>query len=98
MDATRDHGKPRASLEEDVAGAQTVMDALPKAGIDFSQVTAKLVDDAVRIFVDAADQLYASVQKKRQMILGNKQNSMSYKLPADLDAGVKAAIEDWRKE
>jgi len=98
MDATRDHGKPRASLEEDVAGAKTVMDALPKAGIDFSQVTAKLVDDAVRLFVDAADQLYASVQKKRQMILGNKQNSMSFKLPADIDAKAKAAIEDWRKE
>ena len=26
MDAFRDHGKPRASLEEDVAGAQAVMD------------------------------------------------------------------------
>jgi transaldolase/glucose-6-phosphate isomerase len=98
MDAARDHGKPRASLEEDVAGAQAVMDALPKAGIDFSQVTSKLVNDAVGLFVDAADQLYASVQKKRQMVLGNKQNSMSYKLPAEIDAGVKAAIEDWRKE
>ena len=29
MDAFRDHGKPRASLEEDVDGAQAVMDALP---------------------------------------------------------------------
>ena len=28
MDAFRDHGKPRASLEEDVAGAEAVMDAL----------------------------------------------------------------------
>jgi transaldolase/glucose-6-phosphate isomerase len=32
------------------------------------------------------------------MILGNKQNSMSFKLPADIDAKAKAAIEDWRKE
>ena len=98
MDAARDHGKPRASLEEDVASAKAVMDALPKAGIDFHQVTSKLVDDAVRLFVDAADTLYGSVQKKRQMILGNKQNAMSYKLPSEIDAGVKAAIEDWRKE
>jgi transaldolase/glucose-6-phosphate isomerase len=98
MDAARDHGKPRASLEENVPAAQAVMDALPKAGIDFNQVTAKLVDDAVRLFVDAADTLYASVQKKRQMILGNKQNAMSYKVPAEIETGVKAAIEDWRKE
>ncbi|MBV9828122.1 MAG: bifunctional transaldolase/phosoglucose isomerase [Alphaproteobacteria bacterium] len=98
MDAARDHGKPRASLEEDVPAAQKVMDALPGAGIDFTQVTTKLVNDAVGLFVDAADQLYASVQKKRQMVLGEKQNAMSYKLPADIETGVKAVIEDWRKE
>jgi transaldolase / glucose-6-phosphate isomerase len=98
MDATRDHGKPRKSLEEDVAGAQAVMNALTGAGIDFNQVTSKLVNDAVRLFVDAADQLYASVQKKRQMVLGNKQNAMSYKLPAEIESAAKAALEDWRKE
>ena len=97
MDAFRDHGRPRASIEEDVAGAQRVMDELPKAGISIEEVTSKLVADAVRLFADAADQLYASVQKKRQMVLGSKLNSMSYKLPAELDAGVKTAIEDWRK-
>jgi transaldolase/glucose-6-phosphate isomerase len=98
LDAFRDHGKPRASLEEHVAGAKAVMDARRKAGIEFHQVTAKLVVDAVRLFVDAADTLYGSVQKKRQMILGNKQNSMSCKVPAEIETGVKAAIEDWRKE
>src|SRR5271155_3404082 len=97
MDAFRDHGKPRASIEEDVAGAQRVMDELPKAGISIEEVTSKLVADAVRLFADAADQLYASVQKKRQMVLGSKLNSMSYKVPADLEGDVKAAIEDWRK-
>ncbi|MBV9860005.1 MAG: bifunctional transaldolase/phosoglucose isomerase [Alphaproteobacteria bacterium] len=98
MDAYRDHGKPRASLEEDIPAAQAVMDALPKAGIRFGDVTSKLVDDAVRLFVDAADQLYASVQKKRQMVLGAKLNAMSYKLPADIETGFKEAVEDWRKE
>src|SRR5207253_10674782 len=32
MDAYRDHGHPRPSLEEDVDAAQAVRDALPKAG------------------------------------------------------------------
>src|SRR5580700_230285 len=98
MDAHRDHGKPRASLEEDVAGAKKIMAALPGAGISMEAVTSRLVEDAVGLFADAADQLYASVQKKRQMVLGKKLNAMSYKLPADLDTEVKAAIEDWRKE
>ena len=97
MDAFRDHGTARASLEEDIAGAKAVMAALPGAGISMADVTKKLVVDAVGLFADAADQLYASVQKKRQMVLGNKLNAMSFKLPADLDGDVKAAIEDWRK-
>jgi len=32
MDAFRDHGRLRPSLEEDVAGAQAVMNALPLTG------------------------------------------------------------------
>jgi len=40
----------------------------------------------------AADQLYASVQKKRQMVLGKKLNAMSYKLPADIEGDVKDAV------
>ena len=49
MDAYRDHGHPRPSLEEDVDGAQAVMDALPKAGISIDAVTSKLVEDGVRL-------------------------------------------------
>src|SRR6202023_1944006 len=70
MDAHRDHGNPRPSLEEDVAGAKAVMDALPVAGISIDAVTARLVEDGVRLFADAADQLYAAVQKKRRTVLG----------------------------
>ena len=97
MDAFRDHGKARASLEEGVGEAKAVMAALPSAGVSMADVTKQLVVDAVGLFADAADQLYASVQKKRQMVLANKLNSMSYKLPADVDTAFKAAIEDWRK-
>ena len=98
MDAYRDHGRPRASLEEDAAGAQAVMAALPGAGISIDAVTAKLVDDGVRQFADAADQLYAAVQKKRRTVLGGKLNAMSWKLPEDLAKDHQAALEDWRKE
>ena len=72
MDAYRDHGHPRPSLEEDVDGAQAVMDALSKAGISIDAVTSKLVEDGVRQFADAADQLYAAVQKKRRTVLGTQ--------------------------
>ncbi|MGE0260190.1 MAG: bifunctional transaldolase/phosoglucose isomerase [Alphaproteobacteria bacterium] len=98
MDAFRDHGRLRASLEEDVAGAQAVMEGLAKAGVSIDDITARLVEDGVRLFADAADHLYAAVQKKRRTALGSMLNPMSYKLPKELDDGVKAALEDWRKE
>src|ERR1700756_4670577 len=98
MEAYRDHGRPRPSLEEDVSSAQSVMDALPKAGISIDAVTSKLVEDGVRLFADAADQLYAAVQKKRRTVLGSKLNTMTYKLPEESQKDVQAALEDWRKE
>src|SRR5580765_407456 len=85
MDAFRDHGRPRASLEEDVAGAEAVMDALAGAGVSIDAITARLVEDGVRLFADAADQLYAAVQKKRRTVLGAKLNAMSYQLPKGLE-------------
>src|ERR1700682_2747180 len=98
MDGYRDHGKPRNSLEEDVAGAEAAMKALAQAGVSIDEITARLVEDGVRLFADAADQLYAAVQKKRRTVLGSKLNAMSYKLPAELERDVQAALEDWRKE
>jgi transaldolase/glucose-6-phosphate isomerase len=98
MDAYRDHGKPRNSLEEDVASADAAMKTLAGAGISIEQITSRLVEDGVRQFADAADQLYAAVQSKRRTVLATKLNGMSFKLPEPLDGQVKAALEDWRKE
>jgi transaldolase/glucose-6-phosphate isomerase len=98
MDAFRDHGRLRPSLEEDVPSAKAVMDALPPLGISIEAVTSKLVGDGVRLFADAADHLYAAVQNKRRSVLGGKLNAMSYKLPQELDKDVQTALEDWRKE
>jgi transaldolase/glucose-6-phosphate isomerase len=98
MDAYRDHGRPRPSLEEDIEMAGAIMAALPDAGISIDAVTEKLVEDGVRQFADAADQLYAAVQKKRRTVLGAKLDAMSWKLPAPLDREVQETLEDWRRE
>ena len=61
LEAFRDHGRPRLSLEEDVDKAARVMESLPKAGISMKDVTEKLVDDGVRLFAEAFDKLLAAV-------------------------------------
>src|SRR6201999_1089895 len=72
MDAFRDHGKLRNSLQENPAEAEQQLAALGRAGISLDSVTDKLVTEGVKLFADAADQLFAAVAKKRAEILGGK--------------------------
>ncbi len=62
IDAFRDHGRVRASLTEDIPGAQQIMDNLVKAGISMKEVTDKLTVDGVKLFADAFDKLLAAVE------------------------------------
>ena len=45
-DAFRDHGKPRASLEENIPAAQQTMDSLERAGISMKAATDQLTKKA----------------------------------------------------
>jgi transaldolase / glucose-6-phosphate isomerase len=53
FDAFREHGKLRASLTEDVAGAAKTMQDMEKAGISMTEVTHKLLEDGVKLFAEA---------------------------------------------
>ncbi len=64
LEAFRDHGEPRLSLEENVEHAARVMESLPKAGISMKDVTDKLAEDGVRLFSEAFDKLLAAVDQR----------------------------------
>ena len=64
LDAFRDHGKIRKSLGEDVEAAAETMEALERAGVSMKEVTDKLLEDGVRIFSEAFDQLLAAVEEE----------------------------------
>ncbi len=65
MDAFRDHGVLRRTLDTDLAAADKTMSDLEKAGISMKQVTGKLLEDAIRLFDDAFTQLHQVVEQKR---------------------------------
>jgi transaldolase len=65
MDAFRDHGVLRRTLDSDLAAADKTMSDLEKAGISMKQVTGKLLDDAIKLFDDAFTQLHQVVEQKR---------------------------------
>ena len=63
FDAFRDHGRPRASLTEDLASSNKTMETVAKLGISMKEVTDKLTDDGVRLFAEAFDKLLGVVEK-----------------------------------
>jgi transaldolase len=65
MDAFRDHGVLRRTLDADLAAADKTMADLEKTGISMKQVTGKLLNDAIRLFDDAFTQLHQVVEQKR---------------------------------
>src|SRR5580698_503193 len=64
FDAFRDHGKPRASLEENVQAAQETMQGLEKAGISMKAATDKLTANGVKQFSDDFDKLLDAVKNR----------------------------------
>jgi len=63
FDAFRDHGKPRATLTENLGDADSVMQTTAKLGISMKEVTDKLTDDGVKLFADAFDKLLKAVEQ-----------------------------------
>ena len=98
LDAFRDHGKVRASLEEGVDEAQRVLDRLAKSGISLDEITAKLVEEGVTSFADSFDKLLSAVAGKRETVLGSHLNRQALSLGQDLAEEVGNISETWRKD
>ena len=50
LDAYRDHGDPKARLEEDIEKARLILERLPELGISLDHVTQQLEDEGVEKF------------------------------------------------
>jgi transaldolase/glucose-6-phosphate isomerase len=98
MDAFREHGKVRASLEENVDQARQMMANLDRCGISIDEVTAKLVEEGVQLFGDAFDKLLGAVSRKRAARLGEQLDGQTCKLAPELEKTVAASLESWRHD
>ena len=66
IEAFRDHGQLRASVETDIEGARHVMEMLNRTGISLEAVTDRLLEDGVTQFSRAFDTLLAALGKDRR--------------------------------
>src|SRR3954463_10895055 len=96
LDAFRDHGKLRDSLEENLEDAQAVLAGLEQAGISLDAITADLVNDGVKQSADAADKLYGAVAHKRAAVIAGHIDQQTLALGAALSKAVADGTEEWR--
>ena len=95
LSAFRDHGRPRASLEEDLAGAAAILDNLEKAGVSLSQATSELLGDGLKKFVEPFTKLLKAVERRCREANQARINGQSYRLPEALDVEVKKKLAEW---
>jgi transaldolase/glucose-6-phosphate isomerase len=98
MDAFRDHGHAAETITQDLESAQHILAEAKRLGLDLDAVTEHLVEDGVKLFADAADNLLGAVAQKRTALMGSTLSGLSWKLPADLDHAVAESLESWRVE
>src|SRR6266404_1632835 len=96
LEAFRDHGKLRDSLEENIEDASRVLAELEKSGISLDAITAELVKDGVKLFADSADKLYGAVAHKRSVVLAHGIDRQEQKLGSHIAKAVEKSTEEWR--
>lgn len=66
LDAFRNHGHPRASLDEGLEEAHEFLETLEGMGLSLEEVTDQLLQDGVRLFAEAFDRLLNAIDRKCQ--------------------------------
>jgi transaldolase len=64
LDAYRDHGEPKARLEQDLEESRWVLDGLPELGIGIDHVTQQLEDEGVEKFDQPFDKLMETLAQR----------------------------------
>ncbi len=96
MDAFRDHGKVKEALTVGIDDAKEILATAERLGLDLPGVTHTLVEDGVKQFATAADDLLGAVAAKRNSMLGDTIATVSMKLPDEIGKAVQKSLDDWR--
>ncbi len=95
LEAFRDHGRARLSLEEGLEEAHDTMEVLAETGISMKSVTDQLTRDGVRLFADAFDKLLNALDRQCKIGVKGHPDRQTLALPQPLSDAFKASLEDW---
>jgi transaldolase len=87
LDAFRDHGTARRTIDAGIDEAREAVAALGAIGIDLAAITQQLEDEGVASFAKSFDDLLAGVEAKRRDLAEGQHDH-------DAPSGVQAASEE----
>src|SRR5918911_5144089 len=96
IEAFKEHGYVRRSVDEDVEAARAALDALARHGIDLDAVTEQLQDEGVAAFAQSFDQLLAAIADKRAVALKGAERRVEMHLgpiAADVERATRSLAE-----
>ncbi|HTW12496.1 MAG TPA: bifunctional transaldolase/phosoglucose isomerase, partial [Solirubrobacteraceae bacterium] len=93
LNAVADHGTVAGATARQDPSAE--LKALADAGIDMTQVTSQLLEDGIKLFEQAMDQLIAGIDQQRLAIITSRPATIQASLPAGFEdaevSGIKQA-------
>jgi transaldolase / glucose-6-phosphate isomerase len=94
LDAFRDHGKARASLETDVEEARATLARLAQDGVDLEAINERLLAEGLTAFETSFETLHCALQEKRRAVVGGSVDGQRLHLGA-YQPKVDERIRSW---
>ena len=94
IEALKDHGQIRASLEEGLDAAEPLLARLKEFDISYEAATDKLQEDGVVAFADAFVALLDALEEKREIIVSSQVSPMTLEL-AGYGPAVEVRLKAW---
>jgi transaldolase len=75
LEAFRDHGRVRLTLEENLDEERAHLSRLEEVGISLDEVTEQVLADAVRLFVEPFEKLLQTIETRRNEVIKDRRST-----------------------
>ncbi|MBQ5545942.1 MAG: bifunctional transaldolase/phosoglucose isomerase [Acetobacter sp.] len=95
MEAFRDHGTVSETLTIGLDDAHHILLEAERLGLEIDDITDNLLNEGIRLFVEAFDTLLASVATKQIALMGTHLTCLEMSLPEEISSAIAQEKEKW---
>jgi transaldolase len=75
LEAFRDHGVARVTIEDNLDEERAILARLEESGISLNEVTAQVLDEGVQKFIEPFQKLLSATESRRKEVIGESRGS-----------------------